>query len=438
MAAPLEKVRNNPGIYKRGSRYVFSYRVDGVQRWESCRTLEDARRAKQARSTDIARGEFQERSRVTLHHYLLGDPKDDEPGWIDRYHGRGSRGFREGTRDEYRRQLEQYVCRYFPARTKLTEISPSMVAKFVSWLCDPRKQAQLRHELAVERAEAEERPEPKPLADDAMYALSDATVQHIIAPLRAALATAVREGLIRSNPARDVDLPHRPTAEGSEEDDVKVLKRDELAMVLALVSERWSLFHWFLASTGLRISEAVALQWRHLVLDGATPHVKVRRALVKGRMGPPKSKHGRRQVPLDPELVQALRKHQKGSEWPEAEHLVFPVGNGSPIMPGNLRRRVLKPAAEEAGVPWVGFHTFRHTCASMLFAQGRNAVQVQRWLGHHSPAFTLATYVHLLDGDIGEPLSVSPKRLQSANNVQTDPTPLDDTQETVQPLERAA
>jgi integrase len=37
-------------------------------------------------------------------------------------------------------------------------------------------------------------------------------------------------------------------------------------------------------------------------------------------------------------------------------------------------------------------HPFRHTCASLLFAQGRNAVQVQRWLGHHSRAFTLATY----------------------------------------------
>jgi integrase len=39
-------------------------------------------------------------------------------------------------------------------------------------------------------------------------------------------------------------------------------------------------------------------------------------------------------------------------------------------------------------------------------SEGRNAVQVQRWLGHHSPAFTLATYVHLLDGDLGEPLAV--------------------------------
>jgi integrase len=36
----------------------------------------------------------------------------------------------------------------------------------------------------------------------------------------------------------------------------------------------------------------------------------------------------------------------------------------------------------------------------------RNAVQVQRWLGHHSAAFTLATYVHLLDGDLGGPLMI--------------------------------
>jgi integrase len=64
------------------------------------------------------------------------------------------------------------------------------------------------------------------------------------------------------------------------------------------------------------------------------------------------------------------------------------------------------PAREAADLPWVGFHAFRHTCASILFAEGRNAVQVQRWLGHHSAAFTLATYVHLLDGDLGEPLTI--------------------------------
>jgi hypothetical protein len=36
----------------------------------------------------------------------------------------------------------------------------------------------------------------------------------------------------------------------------------------------------------------------------------------------------------------------------------------------------------------------------MLFRHGLNAVQVQLWLGHHSPAFTIATYVHLLPEDL--------------------------------------
>jgi integrase len=69
----------------------------------------------------------------------------------------------------------------------------------------------------------------------------------------------------------------------------------------------------------------------------------------------------------------------------------------------NVRSRVLKPAAKRAGEPWIGFHTLRHTCATTLFRHGLNAKQVQLWLGHHSPAFTLATYVHLLPDDLPNP-----------------------------------
>jgi integrase len=58
---------------------------------------------------------------------------------------------------------------------------------------------------------------------------------------------------------------------------------------------------------------------------------------------------------------------------------------------------VLVPACAEAGVEWASYHTIRHTVASRMFAAGRNAVQVQHWLGHHSAAFRLATYVHLLE-----------------------------------------
>jgi hypothetical protein len=90
--------------------------------------------------------------------------------------------------------------------------------------------------------------------------------------------------------------------------------------------------------------------------------------------------------------------------------------------------RVFKPAAEEAGVSWAGFHTLSHTAASRLFAEGRNAEQVQRWHGHSDPGFTLRTYVHLLDvhllnDDPGEPLAL-PKGVSevSAGHTPTDAT----------------
>jgi hypothetical protein len=51
---------------------------------------------------------------------------------------------------------------------------------------------------------------------------------------------------------------------------------------------------------------------------------------------------------------------------------------------------------------WVSFHTFRHTCASLLFDAGRNVKQVAEWLGHADPAFTLRTYVHLMDEGLGD------------------------------------
>jgi hypothetical protein len=54
----------------------------------------------------------------------------------------------------------------------------------------------------------------------------------------------------------------------------------------------------------------------------------------------------------------------------------------------------------------VSFHAFRHTYASLLFEEGRNIRQVSEWLGHADPAFTLRTYVHLLDAGVGQGLEL--------------------------------
>jgi hypothetical protein len=52
-------------------------------------------------------------------------------------------------------------------------------------------------------------------------------------------------------------------------------------------------------------------------------------------------------------------------------------------------------------------------------------VQVQRWLGHHSPAFTLATYVDLLDSGVGEALDLSVELGQGGSQVATHATGID-------------
>jgi integrase len=427
MAAKREKTAT-PGIYKRGGKYTFSYREpNGKQRWDSARTLAEAREARSARETAINTGEHQPDSKVSLRAYA--------EGWVERYLGRRRGGFREATRDEYRRQLQQYVYPYFGDKVRLTEVRPTAVAKFVAWLMDEKAQgervAKERQQAALARLRAKAikaGKNPDTIAAPEMpkepkLALSDATIRNIMAPLNACLATARKEGLVRDNPARETDLPYREAEEDQEEEQVKALSTEELPIVLALIPERRRLFFRVLAATGLRISEARALQWRHLQLDGSDAHVKVRRALVKGHMGLPKSKYGRRQVPLHHELVSALREHRRDSEWPGEEDIVFPSISGTPMDPGNLYRRTLKPAAEEADVPWIGFHTFRHTCATRLFAEGRNAVQVQRWLGHHSPTFTLETYIGLLDNDLGEPLALPPEQAGVVTRVVTAATP---------------
>ncbi len=419
MAAKRERTKT-PGIFKRGDRYVFSYRVEGKQRWESARTLDEARRLRARRSASIDEGSYQPQTRERFADYALA--------WVERYQGNGRRGFTEDTRTEYRRDLERYAIPFL-GRLRLEQITPRHVAQFIAWMCDEDEQG---------RRDAERRREAKAakldvaattleLEEGTLY-LVDATVRRVLSPIRACLRTATAEGLIRHNPTVGAALPARDDqrrisldADELEDDhDVRALSDTQLAVLLAVVPERHRLLFELVAATGVRISEALALRWGDLELDGERPVVRVRSAYVKRHFKPPKSRYGRRAIPIDFALVQALRRARSASEWPGERDLVFATGSGTPMDYGNLHRRVLKPAAEEAGVPWAAFHTLRHTCASRLFAQGRNAVQVQRWLGHHSPAFTLTVYVHLLDDDLGGPLGLP----GGGNGAVTDPTPI--------------
>ena len=132
-------------------------------------------------------------------------------------------------------------------------------------------------------------------------------------------------------------------------------------------------------------------------VDLGRKRVRVRRRWYEGTFAPPKSRFGRRDVPLTTPTAQAL--------WPlvvgrDEDAPLFTSVRGRMVDPSNLAARVQKPAARRAGVPWASFHTFRHTAASAFFRAGFNARQVQLVLGHYSPAFTLAVYVHLIADDL--------------------------------------
>jgi integrase len=109
--------------------------------------------------------------------------------------------------------------------------------------------------------------------------LSDKSVRNALGPLAAVLASAKREGLIRDNPARGAALPHRPRIE--EDDELPrpfpcVDGTETMELVVQLVHPDHRPMFKLLAATGLRRSELLALEIRHLQLDGDQPHVKVR------------------------------------------------------------------------------------------------------------------------------------------------------------------
>jgi len=374
MATKLEQT-STPGIFRRhtaecprGSRcdcsYVVVWRHRGRQHTATFRTLAEAREAKGNRDA----GDRRPVARVTFGDYFAE--------WIESYAGRTTRGFSETTRPEYRRPIDTHA-----------------MPKWKGWRLADVEPADVRSLFGAMRKDGK----------------STSAIKKLRAALSAMFATAVEDGLIRSNPVSGVRIP--PGTSEPEQEHARALTRGELALLLAeLPTDTWRLFFELLAHSGLRIGEAIGLTWAHVEL-GKRPRLRIREQVYRRERKRLKSRDGRRDVPLSPQMVSRLTKHRRDTFGGE-DAPVFPSRIGTPLDPSRVSSRVLKPAAKAVGltkvredgetVAWVSFHTFRHTCASLLFENGRNVKQVQEWLGHADPSFTLRTYVHLLDEGVGD------------------------------------
>lgn len=147
-------------------------------------------------------------------------------------------------------------------------------------------------------------------------------------------------------------------------------------------------------STGLRVGELLALQWRDI--DFENLEISVTRSISLQHIGECKTEASRKPVPMDAEIAEALWRWRHNSGYPKLEDWVFasPAKNGEqPYWPGTLYRAHLAPAASAAGIKGkIGWHTFRHTFATLLKANGEDVKTVQELLRHANSAVTMNVY----------------------------------------------
>jgi len=351
-----------PGIFKRGGSYVVVGRdLRGKQVKRFAKTLAEARVKKAELRADVARGEYRKTVRISFADYAAR--------WIATYDGRTARGVRSSTIRSYRRDLGidaegeptgSGAVAHF-GRTPLASITAQDIKAYA--------------------------------AECAKAGLARNTIRLRIAPVKALLATAHEEGLIRANPAAGLRLGR--TVADAPLKETHALSEEEVVSVLAEVPERHRLLVELLAQTGLRISEALALTKADV--DFGRRRLSVSKRLADGELDAPKTRYGIRQAPLSSGLARQL--------WTrlatvDDDALVFSTSTGAPLDRSKLYATV-RAAGERAGVEWpVGLHTFRHTCASIMFRRGVPKEAIRRLLGHHSWDFTAGTYLHLEDDDL--------------------------------------
>ena len=227
------------------------------------------------------------------------------------------------------------------------------------------------------------------LGQKRMQGLSGSSVHGIRTALGKVLQAAVDCEYLEQNAARGIRLGDRaPVQERA------YLMPERLSPLLNSLSEPCRTLVVITVLTGLRIGELLALRWKHVDLIHDAIHV--RETVYEGRFGSPKTKSSRRDVPMSQPVREAFLAQRRKLTGTDPETLVFACRNGTPLNPKNLLRRVLQPACRELGLPVVGWHSFRHTHATLLGEVGESLRTAQAILGHSDLATTLNVYTHAI------------------------------------------
>jgi integrase len=222
----------------------------------------------------------------------------------------------------------------------------------------------------------------------------------LVAVLRAVLQHAVRHQVIPSNPAegvaRELKLGESPKAR-AERVGTKSYTEEQMTTLLnacQLDARHHPLFAT-LACTGMRISEAIGLQWDDI--DFETGELTIRRGISKGQVSTPKSGHGR-VIELSDGLSKVLRRllgtrkaDKLARGWAELPEWVFINNVGRPLEESKVRQ-ALNRHVRAAKLPHFTLHGFRHSAAAIALSKGISPAEVMTLLGHSSIAMTVDVY----------------------------------------------
>lgn len=268
--------------------------------------------------------------------------------------------------------------------------------------------------------------------------LAPATVGECFRMASNVMRTAVRDRLIGFNPCESVRLPKRR----KHDTDDQVLTHGEFAQLLPAVPDRYRALVGMSAGTGLRWGECLGLRWECVDLGEGTVRVLRTATEVNGHVLTkhyPKSKAGRREVPIPPFLVDLLTTHRERYPSGQAGE-VFTNSARGPLRRSMFRTRVWRPSLVHAGLlgkvaehdsrfraEWqdedgyahtdelgtyvaavkrvaraaaggVRFHDLRHSYATWLVSDGVPVNIVQRLMGHEKASTTLDRYTHVSRG----------------------------------------
>lgn len=157
---------------------------------------------------------------------------------------------------------------------------------------------------------------------------------------------------------------------------------------------------------GLRRSEAIGLQWRHIDFKNHTLTIAQQVLNLAGNnassswyIASPKTESSNRTIPVPEVLLKDLAELKKSNErFSKFKQTWFVFGDDTPITYHQIYSRN-NNYCKKAGLRHIRIHDFRHSCASALISAAAPITAVSNYLGHSETTETLETYTHLVKKD---------------------------------------